>query len=145
MTAVRMKCGCSAQGTCSQKDGVKIGPPIPACIVHECYEVDDAPPSLEGRRARCAYFGKGGFRHYECNYRETTGCTPKRCACELPSDSALPFFAYQGPGSENATRRCKHCGFFDSAHEKKGARGCRHFEPVGDTFDKFFCGCAGWD
>jgi len=142
---IMMTCGCAAQGTCSKKDGRVFDPPIPACLTHDCFEVAAAAPDLTGRTARCSYFGPINFRSYECNFREQTGCSRKRCACELPSNATLPFFEYRGLGSRNATLRCKHCSYFKTAHESRGHR-CRGFEPIGDTgHDRFYCGCAGWD
>ncbi len=145
--ATMMACGCAAQGVCSRRRGQEYNPPIPACVIHDCIEVAPSPPDLTGRRARCVYFGphRRPPRHFECNYTKQTGCTRQQCRCELPSDVALPFFEYRGPGSENATRRCR-CGYFDIAHEKPGRRdACGTFEPVGDSFDHFYCGCKGWD
>lgn len=141
---VMMACGCTATGACSRRDGVTYDPPVPACIIHDCLEVAAVAPNLTGRRARCAYFGPINFSSYECNYRQQTGCSRQRCTCELPSEATLPFFEYRGPGSRNATLRCKHCAYFKAAHVK--SHRCRGFEPIGDVgFDRFFCGCAGWD
>ena len=141
-----MKCGCAAATTCSARNGVTYDPPIPSCFTHSCIEVADAAPDLSGRIARCTYFGKGGFRSYECNYAKQTGCTRTKCSCEMPSSPALPFFEYHGPGSPNARERCKHCRYFESAHAVAKTRACAHFEPIGDVgFDRFYCGCAGWD
>ena len=102
---------------------------------------------LTGRTARCAY-----------------GCGSTR-----PSDDprGLAFFEYRGPGSKDATERCK-CGFFKCAHEVEykqrislpfelkspfGRRKtvvedgkCQGFEPRGAAeFDSYYCGCRGWD
>ena len=141
---VMMTCGCAAQGTCSRKGGVVYDPPIPVCITHDCLEPADSAPVLTGRKARCVYFGPISFRSFESNYVKLTGCSRQRCTCELPSDPGLPFFIYQGAGTPSATK-CRHCGYFKSAHEKSGHR-CRGYEASGDTgFDRFYCGCAGWD
>ena len=51
-----------------------------------------------------------------CNYAKQTGCTREQCRCELPSAATLPFFMYCGPGSVTPK-----------------------------AFDRFFCGCRGWD
>ena len=113
-----MVCGCAAQGTCSALGGQVFDPPIPACIVHDCIEVAASPPDLTGRRARCDYFGPHHTRprSFECNYAKQTGCTREQCRCELPSATTLPFFMYCGPGSVTPK-----------------------------DFDRFFCGCRGWD
>jgi len=109
---------------------------------------------LEGRKARCAYHGKstsprgsyGGGN--ECNYGQSSH---KVCTCEQPSSKDLPFFEFCGPGSREADELCKHCGYHKVAHEKdprelRGTHVCSHFEPKGDRgFDKFYCGCHGWD
>ncbi len=167
MSAPMMACGCAAATTCSARNGVTYDPPIPSCFTHNCIEIAEVAPDLTGRRARCSYFGKGGFSHYECNYAKQTGCTRRECACEMPSGTALPFFKYHGPGSHEALDRCKHCNFWESAHSWHAVestirsswrrprdmtsvvaktRACAHFDPLGDVgFDSFYCGCAGWD
>ena len=64
---VRMKCGHSANGN----EGGK-----PVCVI--CYprngwdEIDENPPSLEGRKARCSY-----------------------CDKLVPSDAGLAFFVHR--------------------------------------------------
>ena len=146
MGNILMKCGCAAMGVCTSRAGHTVDPPIPVCITHECYEIEETPPILAGRKARCAGFGKGGSRHYECNYTKQTGCSPRQCRCELPSDPSLPFFEYLGPGSRNAKERCKRCRYFKSVHTPTSWHKCRSFEPIGDVgYDKFYCGCSGWD
>jgi hypothetical protein len=50
-----MKCGCAANATCSKSAGVIYDPPIPSCVVHSCLEVEDSPPDLSARTARCTY------------------------------------------------------------------------------------------
>ncbi len=108
-------------------------------------------PSLEGRTAKCAYHGQktstrgsyGGGN--ECNYGQRDH---KVCTCVQPSSKELPFFEYCGPGSRQADELCKHCGYHKVAHDKadRSRQVCGKFEPKGDTgFDKFYCGCAGWD
>ncbi len=99
--------------------------------------------SLEGRTARCAY-----------------------CRAEVPSTEheRLAFFEYRGPGSRDAERQCKHCRYFDTAHDPEhmqrlarsgGERRptiveqgrCPGFEtdPNGNPYDSYFCGCRGWN
>ena len=95
VSGVLMKCGCVAMTVCSKKDGVVYDPTVPSCLTHDCLDIEAAPPDLSGRRTRCDYFGRGGFRNYECNYRARTGCSRQQCMCELPSDLALPFFIYK--------------------------------------------------
>ena len=186
-----MKCGCVSQGVCSGRNGVTFDPPIPACIVHECYDPADEKPNLDGRIAQCAYLPKGH--------------APK------PSSLDLAFFEFQGEGSPAATDKCK-CGYAWIAHQPRWAasikvkrrwykidpqesvmtrefhappdlkekraeieadffrkqthsentkvysaevtsiRGtknplkCREFKAHGPhEFDKYYCGCRGWD
>lgn len=119
-----MKCGCAAQGFCSSKGGKVFDPPIPSCVVHDCLEVADTVPVLAGRMAKCAY----------------SGCktNPK------PSSPELAFFEFMGKGSREATEMCV-CGYHLIAHQKKLVK-CKQFIAKGpQEFDKFYCGCRGWD
>ena len=120
--------------------GVKIDPPIPSCVVHDCIEVAEAKPDLSGRVAQCTY------SHKNPTSRQSPGPSP------VKSDWTLAFFEYCGPGSREATEICK-CGMAKVAHDKAGGS-CpnakkspsRKFEPKGDQgFDRFYCGCFGWD
>ena len=68
-----MKCGHRAQGT-------TMGTDLPVCVIcvgisPGATEVDESPPNLEGRRARCS------------------------CGVNRPSTEHLAFFEYKGPGS----------------------------------------------
>lgn len=49
-----MKCGHAAQGLLRRPEG-----DIPACVIcapdPDAYTVDDTPPDLTGRRAKCSY------------------------------------------------------------------------------------------
>ena len=85
-----MKCGHAANATSDGK---------PSCVICHGIEgglnmiVDDAPPDLSARRARCGYFGttpKG--RNHESNYGSVRG---KPCTAEEPSNPDLPFFAHR--------------------------------------------------
>jgi hypothetical protein len=137
-----MTCGCAGQANRILKDGSR----IPACIIHDCTEVAPAGPDLTGRKARCAYYGKSTslkarYSRNECNYGQDKAPI---CTCEQPSSSKLPFFEYQGAGSTEATK-CK-CGYYESAHKPGMNCRCREFKPQGALeFDKFYCGCQGWD
>ncbi len=100
-----MKCGHAANATSNGK---------PACVICAGISgganmiVNDNPPNLSGRKARCSYYGtspKG--RNYEgesCKRGEV-------CKCERDSSEELAFFEY-----------------------------C-----LGKDFDKYYCGCWGWD
>lgn len=89
------------------------------------------PNQLAGREARCCH-----------------------CNRTVPSDPALPFFEYRGPGSDRAMRTCRHCRYGPEAHERKRefreahlARVCDAFEPLRDgyPYDDHYDGCRGWD
>lgn len=103
---------------------------------------------LTGRVARCTYDAtlRGGGH---------AGGEP------VSSSLSLPFFEYQGPGSERAVVMCV-CGYSRIAHEvddpaywRGGVRvrrtvvesgTCPGFRPVGaDVEDRYYCGCRGWD
>ncbi len=131
-----MKCGCAAQGVLKAKGDVKFDPPIPACVVHDCYEVADAPLNLTGRLADCAYLPKGH--------------------ATKPSSLDLAFFEFRGEGSRDATEICK-CGLAKKPHDENGGKiparkyamvpkGCAGFTPKGSQErDRYYCGCHGWD
>ena len=75
------------------------------------------------------------------------------CGATQPSARALPFFEFKGEGSEASKRDCKHCHYFEVAHEKvpercllQGGAPCPGFESNGPyEFDRYYCGCRGWD
>jgi hypothetical protein len=90
--------------------------PTPACVICDCFEVADTVPDLTGRKARCAYFGQGGFRNYEYLSRIKGKCSREKCECEVPSSYDLPFFKL----AELSYKKDKE-------------------------YDRFFCGCSGWD
>lgn len=116
-----MRCGCAAQGMCSAMDGEIFDPPIPSCVVHDCIEVAENAPLLTGRLAKCG------------------------CGVTKPSSAALAFFEFLGEGAPDSSNRCK-CGYYEVAHRPGTHIKCRTFIPVGAReFDKFYCGCRGWD
>lgn len=88
-----MKCGHAANAV----NGATGGPTCAICIGIDpgAEVVDDAPPDLTGRTARCGHYGQTPTgRLHESNY----GCKRgQQCLCERPSSPALPFFAHQ-PG-----------------------------------------------
>jgi hypothetical protein len=123
MSKPMMKCGCVASSICTRRNGEVLAEPIPACVVHECYGVAETAPDLTGRTAQCAYGGHA----------------PK------PSSPDLAFFEFRGEGSRDATEICR-CGFHRRAHEIGRAKGCAGFTPKGpQEFDRYYCGCHGWD
>jgi len=84
---VMMKCGHAANGYDAEGN--------PVCVI--CYGivpgatvVDPNPPSLEGRMARCTFYGGGNvpYRRNECNVCKAG----QPCQCERPSSPGLPFF-----------------------------------------------------
>jgi hypothetical protein len=113
-----MKCGHSSNfiGTYPLADGGR-SESSPACAICSCFEVDESPPSLEGRLARCFYYG----RPVNEGLRDKGGCDTRassrgsdddrRCVCEKQSSSELWFFERK----DNA------------------------------DYDTFYCGCWGYD
>lgn len=101
------------------------------------------------RKARCAFFGGQLGRHNECNYGQRLEPRVKngqivRCTCEQPSSDDLPFFVFHGEGSREAAEICE-CSYHRDAHKPEG-RACSSFKAQGpQPFDKFYCGCHGWD
>lgn len=78
----------------------------------------------------------------------TARCT--YCSVEKPSSKALPFFEFRGEGSREATEHCK-CGYtlgcHDAAHPHV-LKQCTEPTPTArgpQEFDRFYCGCRGWD
>jgi hypothetical protein len=87
------------------------------------------------------------------------------CQTEVNSSQSLPFFEYRGEGSRPAAENCKHCGYFECAHDPAHLETLVHnrdgsrrptvvedgrcpggFEPRGGVeLDSYYCGCRGWD
>ncbi len=89
--AAMMKCGCAAQGVCTSRDGKAINP-IPACLVHDCFDVAEAP-NLAGRTARCTY---RSCKTYLAKYRDTHyGELRPDGRSYAPSSTDLPFFEHK--------------------------------------------------
>ena len=87
---VMMKCGCAAQGVRTATKGVKHEPPLPACLIHDCIEVADAAPNLDGRTARCTY---RSCKTHLAKYRDTHyGELRADGRSYAPSALKLPFF-----------------------------------------------------
>ena len=86
-----MKCGHAANAV-----NARAGAPscaICAGLTPDADAIDDAPPDLAGRTARCAHYGQvPAGRLHESNYGCRRGET---CLCERPSSPELPFFAHQ--------------------------------------------------
>lgn len=75
-----MKCGHRA-------NAIQSDPVGPCCAICMCTEIDENPPNLKGRIARCSYFGK------RATGRNGHG---QICKSEAPSDSPnLAFFAHR--------------------------------------------------
>lgn len=49
-----MKCGHAAQGFMDRLDGIDLKPPLHACVICSCVEVEENPADLSGRTAKCA-------------------------------------------------------------------------------------------
>ncbi len=105
-----MKCGHAANAFSGGKPCCVICAPAPAAM-----EVNDAPPSLAGRKSQCSYLPAGHSIK--------------------DSSPDLPFFEFKGEGSREATMICK-CGYHKTAHDK-GLSKCKTFTPKGaQPFDK---------
>jgi len=132
MTPVMMKCGHAANSRSGDKPACAI------CVLTDegALIVDDTPPDLSTRQARCS------------------------CGKIEPSHSTrLAFFEYRGEGSPAAINSCKNCGFHEVAHDPVYTRErnveprtvverglCKGFEAKGPwQYDSFYCGCGGWD
>lgn len=94
----------------------------PVCVI--CVGIDpratievteDQFSALLGRRARCDYYGQASTRSYSCNHAAETGCSRDACTCELASTRGLTG----------------ELAFFDHRPD--------------DEFDRFYCGCKGWE
>lgn len=59
----------------------------PACVICGCFDVAEEQPDLEGRMARCTFYGKR-TRKNECNV-----CSKGDgiCQCERPTSEAMAF------------------------------------------------------
>jgi hypothetical protein len=125
-----MACGCVAQGQFTAFMGKAYDPPRWGCVIHDCLEPmpEKSLPDLTGRKARCG------------------------CGAERDSDRSLAFFQYCGAGSREAEELCS-CGYTQKAHDLKCEKDpahlasvCNLFVAKGDRgYDRFYCGCAGWD
>lgn len=118
-------------------------------------ETKSEAPELVGRLARCAYYGGEKPRGFYSSSSCGNGRDGTKCMCERPSSRDLAFFEFCGDGSRDALL-CKHCGMMPTAHGD-GLGPCRNpgmrkhrpgtvYEAQGDRgFDRFYCGCHGWD
>ena len=110
-----MKCGHAA-------NAYNLDTGEPSCVICQgdpgADQIEENPPDLTNRKARCDYYGKktgsigkcspvmGAFGHPELSAKPNT-----ICRAEISSDTSLPFFKHK-PNEE---------------------------------FDMFYCGCHGWD
>ena len=120
-----MKCGHSSNGAVTYCTNT------PVCVVcvgisPGATEVDNDPPNLQGRTAKC-----------------------DSCKNTKPSDVSLPFFEYRGPGSRYEVQ-CANCHRFHE-HKEVGREGifgpCSNYQPStgGRETDGYYCGCQGWE
>lgn len=122
-----MQCGDVAQAICGTAHfGLEAD--HPSCVVHAVSRAACTPstitPNLEGRRARCG------------------------CGSTQPSSLSLAFFEFLGEGSPDSYRSCGNCGYYETAHspDVKNRNVCKGFTPRGSQeFDRYYCGCRGWD
>ena len=140
-----MKCGHAANSTCNGEPSCAIC----AGLDPNAYIIDENPPDLTGRIARCS------------------------CGKEKPSSYDLPFFEYKGDAtSSNLTnlaelqkemndicrdqwlqgRNCGKLNPNESENPKKFTREASdRVQEMQDliresrTRDRFYCGCMGWD
>lgn len=112
MSEILMACGHTANGFLTLNDKQ-----VPCCVICDCIKQAKEMPSLEKRRARCAFYGQHKSQSCYWNKMDKHTFYPPEtpdssvCQCETDSDYTLPFFEY--------------------APLKK--------------YDEFYCGCAGWD
>ena len=105
METVLLKCKCQGIAThANEHDGLPKN--HPSRITDECCEVVETP-NLDGRLARCDYFGKP-VKHgwYNSNCRDKCAKSPDDlCHCEKSSSLGLWFFEYH-PDKEYDTFYC---------------------------------------
>ena len=121
-----MKCGHASNAR--RKDGDDW---VPACAICNTAE-QAATPDLTGRKAICC--GESSLRDSD--------------------PDKLAFFEYRGPGSKAGTTSCK-CGYAEVAHIPDKTHVMRHCEKKNGRagfvsrgpweYDKYYCGCRGWD
>lgn len=71
-----------------------------------------------------------------------------KCHCGKIESSrkTLPFFEDRDGESRLAKILCKHCQYYDVAHNKGHKVVCNNFTPHGEfQYDSFYCGCNGWE
>lgn len=95
MAKPMMKCGHAANATSDGKPVCAICAPV-----NGWNEIDYSPDSLEGRLARCTYYGYPSHgRDFGPIYGGCNCEKGKVCKCETASDSELPFFEHR-PGAD---------------------------------------------
>lgn len=97
---------------------------------------------------------RGGFELIDLAHlagREAQCANCANCKTIVPSSPNLAFFEYLGENSVAALTRCK-CGYNLSAHCYSLARvnpepiKCSRFTAHGAyEYDRYYCGCRGWD
>lgn len=118
----------------------------PCCVIclgdPEAKIVDESPPDLTNRQARCSHYNT--------------------CKRQVPSSIDLAFFEYKGPNSKYAENVCHVCGYYTktgnfqadgklcySNSDKAMPDVCINngkecvYEPY--KYDKYYCGCKGWN
>lgn len=101
-----MKCGHAANSIGSRGD-LRY---VPACAICDCFEVDATPPSLEGRTARCFYYGNPALKLRDMGGCDTRADHQSPCFCEKPSDLHLWFFEMR-PDKDHDTFYCGCHGY----------------------------------
>ena len=121
MENIMLSCGCRAQSINGKGE--------PSCPTHSTMPGGVHPiecPNLEDRKARC-----------DCGKVEK-------------SSLDLAFFEFRGAGSRAGWNTRKNCRYDKVAHRpeitNKNKAVCLNFESIGSfEFDKYYCGCYGWD
>lgn len=84
------------------------------------------------------------------------------CLKIVPTSDNLAFLERTGEGTKAATESCANCGYHEIAHSydgnyappsnKKNPHLCLNFDPPMEfvphgpwPYDRFYCGCRGWD
>jgi hypothetical protein len=118
---------------CGHAANARTGDGKPCCVIcagiHAGAETVTDSPNMTGRMARCS------------------------CGRTVPSSVDLAFFEFCGDGSRIATETCAKCNYSVLAHRPHNPKPyagapfehCA-FAPKGAyEFDRFYCGCRGWN
>jgi hypothetical protein len=103
-----MKCGHASNSVLSRVAGKEVDPPIPACVICDCFEPAAIVPDLTGRIALCVY---RGCKAEQARRRDTHyGEFGKDGRSFAPSSVNLPFFEHR-PDKPNDIYFCGCMGW----------------------------------